>query len=112
MTVLYGNSLTLGLWSRNPNNQEWVQGDNHMVNKPEVDDEFGYSLAFGNFDGWLSDDLAIGVPGEGSGAGATAVIYGTDKKLDPTEPPGNQLFQRKDLFGPAQAGDRFGEALG
>jgi hypothetical protein len=96
-----------------PYDQEWTQdtATNHM-NKPKAADEFGYSLAFGNFDGFLSDDLAIGVPGKDSGAGALTVIYGSFKKLDPTTTGGNQLFKRKDVFGPGQAGDRFGEALG
>jgi hypothetical protein len=96
-----------------PHNQEWIQGTNHMAGKAKAGNEFGYSLAFGNFDNFLSDDLAIGVPGEDSGAGATAVIYGSSNKLDPTANlAGNAIFKRKNVFGPGAAGDRFGEALG
>ena len=114
VTTLYGFGAE-GLESQlnPPYDQEWIQGTNGIKDKPEAADEFGYSLAFGNFDDFLSDDLAIGVPGEDSGAGALAVIYGSSNKLDPTANlAGNEIFKRKKVFGPGAAGDRFGEALG
>jgi FG-GAP repeat len=112
VTTLYGHGATGLNAVLTPHDQEWIQGTNHVSGKAEAADEFGYSLAFGNFDDFVSDDLAIGVPGEDSGAGALAVIYGSFTKLDPTTAGGSQLFLRKDVFGPGQAGDRFGEALG
>jgi FG-GAP repeat len=112
VTMLYGNGPTVGLVAQYPNYQEWIQGTNHMMDQAEAGDDFGYSLAFGNFDGFASDDLAIGVPGEDSGAGAAAVIYGWSDKLDPRATPGNDIFKRAWLFGPGSAGDRLGEAMG
>jgi FG-GAP repeat protein len=113
VTTLYGFGAA-GLDAQlTPHDQEWIQGTNGVKDKPEAADEFGYSLTFGNFDDFLSDDLAIGVPGEDSGAGALAVIYGSTNKLDPTANlAGNEIFKRKKVFGPGAAGDRFGEALG
>jgi hypothetical protein len=111
VNTLYGYNFA-GLSTTGTADQEWTQdtATNHIY-KPKAADEFGYSPAFGNFDDFLSDDLAIGVPGKDSGAGALTVVYGSSKKLDPTA-GGNQLFKRKNVFGPGQAGDRFGEALG
>jgi hypothetical protein len=111
--TLYGHGAEGIDASLTPRDQEFIQGTSDVVDKAEGGDEFGYSLAFGNFDGFASDDLAIGVPGEDSGAGATAVIYGATNTLDPTPSfAGNQIFKRKAVFGPGAAGDRFGEALG
>ena len=47
----------------------------------EAADLFGFALAAGDFDGDLFDDLAIGVPGENSGAGAVNVLYGSSDRL-------------------------------
>lgn len=43
----------------------------------EANDRFGFSLAAGDFDGDLKDDLAVGVIGEDSGSGAVAVFRGS-----------------------------------
>ena len=113
VTTLYGFGASGLNALLTPHDQEFIQGTSGVVDKAEGGDEFGNSLAFGNFDDFRSDDLAIGVPGEDSGAGATAVIYGSSTKLDP--PPnlaGNDIFKRKNVFGPGAAGDRFGEAMG
>ncbi|MBO0700890.1 MAG: FG-GAP repeat protein [Zavarzinella sp.] len=113
VTTLYGFGASGLNALLTPHDQEFIQGTSGVVDKAEGGDEFGNSLAFGNFDDFLSDDLAIGVPGEDSGAGATAVIYGSSNKLDPTANlAGNDIFKRKNVFGPGAAGDRFGEALG
>jgi hypothetical protein len=112
VATLYGHGAEGINASIIPYDQEWTMDTaTDQTYKPKAADEFGYSLAFGNFDGFLSDDLAIGVPGKDSGAGALAVIYGSFNKLDPTN-GWYQFFKRKNLFGPGQAGDRFGEALG
>jgi len=52
----------------------------------EVDDRFGYAVAAGDFDGDGKDDLAVGIPGNGSysfdySAGAVAVHFGQQAGL-------------------------------
>ncbi|MEO7796053.1 MAG: FG-GAP repeat protein [Thermoanaerobaculia bacterium] len=54
----------------------------------DVDDQFGYALAAGDFNGDQIDDLAVSVPGhrEGVGipiSGAVAIHYGTLSGLEP-----------------------------
>jgi len=112
VTTLYGAGGAGLQATLTPHSQEFTQDTPDVVDQAERGDEFGYSLAFGNFDLFLSDDLAIGVPGEDSGAGATAVIYGGSTKLELTGSVADQIFKRKVVFGPGRAGDRFGEALG
>lgn len=54
-----------------------------MPDSPQTDDHFGIALAAGDFDGSGTDDLAIGVSGEGLGtataAGMVNVLYGLDR---------------------------------
>lgn len=64
----------------------WHQNIDGIEGEAESHDDFGYSLAVGDFDDDDYDDLAIGVPGEdvGSdddGAGAVNVIYGDSNGL-------------------------------
>ena len=59
----------------------------------EQDDLFGAALAAGDFDGDGTEDLAIGVPGEGSvgpglmlfGLGEVDIVYGSPDGLDPVQ---------------------------
>ncbi len=57
-----------------------------MPDSANADDAFGAALAAGDFDGNGTDDLAVGMPGEGLGsqalAGATTVLYGLDRAID------------------------------
>lgn len=75
-------------------------------------DEFGYSLAAGNFDGDLQTDLAIGVPGESelgtTESGAVQVLYGTTDGLSPT---GSQFFVESSFDTDVDPFDRLGRAL-
>ena len=74
-------------------------------------DNFGRTLTAGDFNSDLFEDLAIGVPGEGSGTGAVNVIYGGSDGL---AAPGNQIWspeQRRDCRGGLKSGDNFGGAL-
>lgn len=85
---------------------------------PEFDsDNFGFSLASGDFNGDGADDLAIGVPGEQLNApgGAVNVIYGSEFGLTYV---GNQFWDQNgtegsqfDLVGGVEGGDQFGYAL-
>jgi hypothetical protein len=85
-------------------------------NAPHSLDEFGASLAWGDFDNDGLGDLAVGVPGFNIQAGAVGVFYGSRSRFSP-----NRLSQRihqlwtQDSSGiadTAEAGDRFGAALG
>jgi hypothetical protein len=64
----------------------WHQDSPGLANEAETGDEFGLSIATGDFDGNGFDDAAAGVPGEDvSGedeSGGVAVIYGTAGGLD------------------------------
>jgi hypothetical protein len=80
VNVIYGSPI--GLTSAG--NQIWTQDSSGILNAAGPTDSdgenFGFSLAVGDFNGDGTDDLAIGVPGESSIAsrgGAVNVIYGT-----------------------------------
>ena len=78
-------------------------------------DEFGASLAWGDFDGDGFGDLAVGIPGHNLQAGAVGVLYGSSIGLREE----NRLSQRRQLWTQdstgildvAEAGDRFGATL-
>jgi hypothetical protein len=77
-----------------------------------ADDFFGKSLATGDFNGDGFDDLAIGVPGDNTGAvdtGAVVVLYGSAAGLTPVP----TVFQqgRGGVPNARAAGDAFGDAL-
>lgn len=95
-------------------NQLWSQDSPGILGDAESFDDFGSSLAAGDFDGDSFDDLAIGVPFEDAGllnsAGALHVIYGTAGGLTSA---GNQLWDQDSpgVFGGAEEGDWFALAL-
>lgn len=93
----------------------WHQDIDGIEGEAESHDDFGYSLAVGDFDDDGDDDLAIGVPGEdvGSsddGAGAVNVIYGSGKGLTDDD---NQYWHqgRPGIEGEPDDDERFGYAL-
>jgi len=65
----------------------------------------------GNYGNKTQGDLAAGVPGEDSSAGAVNVVYGTAGGLDS---PGNQVFREGSggIGDQSEPGDRFGNAVG
>ena len=94
------------------NNQNPYQGEDGWPGVPESGDEFGATLAAGDFDGDGFDDLAVGSPGDEIGgfdnAGMVTVAYGSATGL------GNQqIFHQNTggIGGAAAAGDRFGSSL-
>ena len=72
VNVIYGGPDGLAA----PGNQIWNQDSNGIVGRAEVDDFFGFALVAGDFNDDGLEDLAIGVPGEDTDAGAVNVIYG------------------------------------
>ncbi len=80
----------------------------------ELDDQFGYALAAGNFNGDHYDDLAVGVPyediGAVSNAGAVQVFFGAFGELTHV---GVQVWHQDSdgIRDSAEADDQFGRAL-
>lgn len=97
------------------NDDVWHQDIDGIEGEAESNDEFGYSLAIGDFDDDGYDDLAIGVPGEdvgssADGAGAVNVIYGAGNGLRKND---DQYWHqdKSGIEGEADDDERFGEAL-
>ena len=116
VNVIYGSSVGLSPTAALRGDQFWTQASADVLDVSETDDEFGSSLASGDFNGDGIDDLAIGVPGEDTGsatdAGAVNVIYGSGAGLHALLSP-NQVWTQ-DSSGvdeTAQSGDSFGYSL-
>jgi hypothetical protein len=93
--------------------QVWSQDTPGIGGGAEAGDQFGASLAAGDFDGDGRDDLAVGVPFEdnnGTDAGAVNIIYGDANGLSAF---GNQVWSQSSsgISGTADRGDLFGFAL-
>jgi hypothetical protein len=96
--------------------QLWSQDSNNIVEIAESGDNFGATLASGDFDADTFDDLAIGVPNENLGgtqqinnAGAVHLMFGRDIGL---RPAGNRLItQVAGSDSSPESKDRFGSAL-
>ena len=118
INVIYGSSLGLNA----KGNQIWHQNNNvgtsGISGSPQKGDQFGSTLAAGDFkkDGYK--DLAIGVPGEDIelpapgkiDVGVINVIYGSTSGLSKL---GNTYWYQdsKDILDKAEPKDRFGSAL-
>src|SRR5688500_13335341 len=70
--IFYGSPAGLDLNTWQPFSLAQVPG-----NTPNPLDEFGSSLAWGDFDGNNIGDLAVGVPGHNLQAGAVSIFYGS-----------------------------------
>ncbi|MEX2393915.1 MAG: FG-GAP repeat protein [Actinomycetota bacterium] len=83
----------------------------------EKDDNFGFSMVAGNFNGSGGTDLAIGIPGENGSAGAIQVLYSQGAAGLAAGDPGSTAFNRvitqnsPGVEGVAEAGDLFGYAV-
>ncbi len=95
-------------------NQFWHQDSPSIPGEAEADDQFGYALATGDFNGDGFSDLAIGVPFEDAGllgdAGGVHVLYGSAAGLTAAA---NQVWDQDaaGVEGEAEAGDQLGYAL-
>jgi hypothetical protein len=113
VTVLYGAARGLSTYSSRT--RYWNQNSEGMPDAAEPGDDFGTSLAAGDFDGDGAEDLAIGVPGEGfrgiDDAGVVQVLSGSSDGLypGPNAEPWQQGAGR--VADVAEDGDRFGESL-
>ncbi|MGH2536037.1 MAG: FG-GAP repeat protein [Candidatus Promineifilaceae bacterium] len=111
VNVLYGTAAGLSAAS----DQIWHQDSAGMEDEAEAGDNFGYSVAAGDFNGDGYADLAIGAPYEDVeailDAGAVNVLYGTAAGLSAA---GDQIWHQ-DSAGVegdgAEASDRFGSGL-
>ena len=110
VNVLYGTQQGLAA----SGSQLWNQGDAGLGDPAEAWDQFGATLAAGDFDGDGHDDLAIGIPAEDDdfhvNSGLVTILYGTSTGLSAA---GSQTWmQGLDGIGnAAEENDRFGSAL-
>lgn len=111
VNILAGSSggLTSGSHSRIIS-----QSSSGVAGASEPGDQFGASLATGDFDNDNIDDLAVGVPGEAIGslnnAGAIVTLEGSGSGITATG--SNFIAQSTDgLAGTSEANDRFGAGL-
>ncbi|MGI0019789.1 MAG: hypothetical protein ACREAY_04910 [Nitrososphaera sp.] len=103
----------------------WNQGSPNVEGELEDQDNFGYSIATGDFNGDGYVDMAVGAPGEDLSAetqegydlnenqGAVNGIYGSATGLSATTVPDQFWTQdTPSVEDSAELGDRFGGALG
>lgn len=114
VNALYGAAS--GLQAASPDDQLWTQNIAGVRDSAESDDEFGSSLANGDFNGDGYGDLAIGVPREDvagtADAGAAAVLYGSIAGLQANAPDDQFWTQNSPgVEDSAEAFDLFGSSL-
>jgi len=122
VSVIYGSATGLRATAAGstPTNQFWSQDTANIMGPAEAGDNFGSSLAVGDFNNDGFEDLAIGVPGEAIGtvknAGAVNVIYGSATGLRATaagSTPASRWWvqQFSGVMDDVEAGDNFGSSL-
>jgi D-alanyl-D-alanine carboxypeptidase len=87
----------------------YVLEQGHYGTLEEPDDDFGWSLTVGNFNGDACEDLAIGSPGEDLDGGWVFVMLG--RAALGAGPPLGGILTPAGLGWGAVAGRRFGESL-
>jgi hypothetical protein len=110
--VLYGTSkgLTGDASGTAPDDQFLTEDSPGVPGTAEPMDEWGATLATGDFNGDKCADLAVGAPGEDGSAGAVTILYGSPTGL--TTKGAQQLSQNTPgVPGLAEPNDRFATAL-
>ncbi|HYN95225.1 MAG TPA: hypothetical protein VES42_15365 [Pilimelia sp.] len=106
--VLYGGPDGVG----SAGVQVWNQNTAGVLGTPEANDDFGDTVASGDFNGDGYADAAIAATGESVGtassAGAVHVIFGGPSGL---QAAGNQLWDRGDAGEPVSSSEQFGTTL-
>ncbi|MCL4219739.1 MAG: integrin alpha [Phycisphaerales bacterium] len=120
VTIIYGAGLGMGLSAFVPVPSMQITQATFGLDPPEVGDWFGATIAWGDFNGDMFDDLAIGAPGEShpvsgvQAAGMVIVLYGMPGGPIPLHPP---IFVQDPPAGPfsfgdpGEAGDELGRSL-
>lgn len=112
VNVLYGSPSGLTATG----DQLWSQNSTGVPDVSEANDNFGYALASGDFDGNGFDDLAVGAPfddvvaGASPNAGVVNVLYSSAAGLASA---GAQVWTQDspDIIETAEAQDSFGQIL-
>jgi hypothetical protein len=113
--VLYGSAS--GLQTDSPQNQFWTQNSKHLHDSADKGEEWGFSLAAGDFNNDGYDDVAISASFENLGltvqaAGGVNVIYGGVNGLQADQPE-NQFWTQDspNVLDQVEAKDQFGFSL-
>lgn len=110
--ILYGTAA--GLQADAPADRFWTQDSAGVKNETRKRDQFGFSLAAGDFNGDGFDDLAIGVPFKNippnQDAGMVAVLYGSAALGLQAVSPDDQIWGQDapGVLDQAEVGDTFG----
>jgi|GEM_PF-1623425 len=102
VNALYGGDTML-----QSTGEYWTQ---NVAQVAEAQDRFAHAMAVGDFDNDGFDDVAIGAPGENSGAGSVTILYGTKDGLNSDR---SWEFGQNNTNTAAaeEAGDLFGTSL-
>ena len=118
VTVIYGSATGLTDLGGVPDDQFWTQASPSVPDTPESGDNFGATLASGDFNRDGFSDLAIGVPGEvtpgNPGTGAVNVIFGSFLGLNSVTNLTDPLIifnLFRDSRIPSAPSSRFGDSL-
>lgn len=85
-------------------------GRHGLPDQPENGDQFGWSLAAGDYNCDFKDDLAIGIPGA-DGVGKVLVLYASGVENGSLTSVGHLYFGQNDLNQTFDIGGRFGSVL-
>ncbi|MHB8119655.1 MAG: hypothetical protein ACYDHX_13165 [Methanothrix sp.] len=114
VNILYGSSSGLKAAVQTGTGVWWQSKGISSGSKPN--DQFGLSVAAGDFNNDSYDDLAIGVPGEvimgkenETNAGAVNIFYGSSSGI--TAYNDRLLYQDQGIGGNSEFNDRFGTSL-
>ncbi len=112
VSVIYGTSSGLSAGGKfTQHDQFWTQDSPNVADASEAGDQFGRTLAAGDFNSDGYSDLAIGIPfedGVTQDSGVVQVLYGSATGLTAT---GTQIWHQDLLGRMNEKDDHFGAAL-